>query len=216
MRSPLHGPPPALPRPLDRLAERWARTAPRLRIALVVMLLMLFGAFQANRLAASQSQWGGQGERVWRATRTVGAGQPVGGAVRPVRLPRAAIPDTALTGALDRDAILAVPLVEGGILTRIHVDPIGPAVALPADMRAVPIPVEASWGVEPGILVDVWSVTTGDDAPQRLAQGRSVLSLNAEGPRPVALVAMHEDDVGAATAALARGRVLLTLRGAEP
>lgn len=183
---------------------------------MVILLIMLFGSLQANRVATAQAQWGGRGEQVWRATRTVPAGQPVSDALRPIRLPRAAIPPTAITTAVDNAAVLAVPLVEGALLTELHLSPVGPAVALPDDERAVPIPVEQTWGIEPGIVVDVWAVVDSDQPPEALAQARPVLQLTDDGPRSVALVALHEDDVAATTATLARGRVLLTLRGGDP
>lgn len=180
---------------------------------MVIFLIMAFGALQANRLAAAQTQWGGQGEQVWRATRTVPAGQPVAGALRAIKLPRAAIPPTAVTTAVEKGAVLAVPLVEGALLTTVHIDPVGPAAALPDDERAVPIPVEQTWGIEPGSVVDVWAVVDNDEPPEALAQDRPVLQLSEGGPRSVALISLHEDDVAATTATLARGRVLLTLRG---
>lgn len=176
------------------------------------MLMMAFVAWQANRLTAAQAQWGGAGERVWRATQTIAAGEALGTRVQPVRLPRAAIPQSAVTGPVDRVMVLSVPLVEGALLTQVHLSPVGPAVALPADQRAVPIPVERSWGIEPGVVVDVWAVLDRDATPEPLAQARPVLQLSQDGPRPVALVSLHQDDVAATTASLARGRVLLTLR----
>lgn len=216
MPSPLQGPPPALPGPLDRLAERWARLPPRLRIAVVLLLVMLFGAWQANRLVAAQTQWGAAAVSVWRAVRTVPAGEPLDGVVRRVRLPQAAVPATAVTEPIDDDTVLSVALVEGALLTATHLSPVGPAVALPADERAVPVPVEAAWGIEPGVVVDVWAITDRDRPPEPLAQGRPVVQVSQDGPRQVALVALEETDVAATTASLARGRVLLTLRSGGP
>ncbi|WP_370323683.1 hypothetical protein [Euzebya sp.] len=213
MRSPFHGPPPALPGPLDRAAERWAHLPPRLRIALVVAAVMLLGALQANRLNVVQTRWGGEGQLVWLASATVAAGQPVSGAVERVRLPAVAVPPGAVTGRLPDDASLSLPLVEGAVLTEVHLAAEGPAAALPSDQRVVPLPVDPAWGVEAGTLVDVWAVADRDRPPEPLAQARTIVQLTDDGPRPVALIAVQEDEVATITGALARGQVLVTLRG---
>lgn len=210
--SPLQGPPFALPRRVDRLADRWARLPPRLRVILLLTAVLLFGGLQAGRLADAQARWGGEGAPVWRATTTAAAGHNAAQVVERIRLPRAAVPPTAITGRLPPSTVLALPLVEGAILTDIHLSPVGPAAALPPDERVVPIPVERAWGIEAGGVVDVWAVTDDREDPTPLATARPVLLLRDDGPRPVALVSLHEDAVAEATATLARGRLLLTLR----
>jgi hypothetical protein len=222
VRSPLTGPPPALPAPLDRLAERWARLRPRVRAAVVASVVLAFADGQAANVRAAQDRWGGAGEPVWRATATVPAGADVRGHLEQVRLPLAALPPDAVTAPLQDESVLAITLVEGAVLTRAHLSPAGPAGALPPDQRLVPIPVEASWGVEAGSVVDVWVVAAdrpagapGDDGrgPQPVATARPVLQVAAQGGRAVALVALHADDVAATTAGLSRGGIVLTLRG---
>lgn len=208
----LHGPPPSLPGRLDRLADRWARLPPRVRLLAVIGLLLLFGSLQAGRLAQAQAQWGGAGERIWRATTTTSAGADVAGALEAVRLPRAAIPPTAVTGPRPDAAVLALPLVAGAILTEEHLSAAGPAAGLADDERLVPIPVDRDWGIEAGSVVDVWAIVDDGQDPAPLATSRPVLLLRDDGPRSMALVSLHEDQVAPATAVLARGRLLLTLR----
>lgn len=209
----LHGPPPPLPGRLDRLADRWARLPPRLRLLVVVGLLLLFGSLQAGRLAQAQAQWGGTGDRVWRATTSASAGTDVARSLQAVRLPRAAIPPTAVTGPLPDEAVLALPLVAGSILTAEHLSAAGPAAGLADDERLIPIPVDRDWGIEAGSVVDVWAIVDDGQDPSPLATSRPVLLLRDDGPRSVALVSLHEDQVAQATAVLSRGRLLLTLRG---
>jgi hypothetical protein len=130
-----------------------------------------------------------------------------------VRLPRAAIPATAVTDRIAPGTVLSLPLVEGGLLTHVHLSPGGPAAGIAADERLVPIPVEATWGIEAGSVVDVWAVLGETAPPEPLASARPVLEVRQEGARLVALVSLHEDDVADATTSVSRGRVLLTSRG---
>lgn len=211
--NPLQGPPLPLPGRLDRLADRWARMPPRVRLLVVVVLLVGFGAMQAGRLAQAQARWGGAGDRVWQATATTHAGGDVADFVAPVRLPAAALPPDAVTGPLPDRTVLALPLVEGTILTEVHLAAAGPAAGLPPDDRLLPIPIDRDAGIEAGSIVDVWAVEDAREDPEPIASGRSVLALREDGTRSVALVSVHEDDVAEATAVLARGRLLLTLRG---
>lgn len=210
MPDPLHGPPLALPRPLDRAAERWARLPPRIRVVAVVVAVLLLGGLQAARLAEAQARWGGPGHAVWRATATTPAGERP--TVERVRLPPAALPPGAVTRRPARDAVLSLPLVEGAILTDAHLSAAGPAAGLPPDARLLPVPVDRDWGIEAGSSVDVWAVLDGREATEPLATARPVVLLRAEGPRPVALLSLHVDDVAEAAAVLARGRLLLALR----
>ena len=215
MRSPFQGPPVPLPGPVDRAAERWARLPPRLRFAVVVAVLVVLLVVQGAQLAGVRTQWGGAGREVWRATGTVSGGTSPVGQLESVTLPDAAIPDTAVSGAVDRAALLSVPLVDGAILTTQHLDPQGPAAALPQDERAVAVPVEEGWGIEEGGLVDIWASPDRDTELDRLARDRLVLQLREDGRDAVALIAVPEDDVAAVTTALARGSVLLTLVGRD-
>ncbi|MEE8601726.1 hypothetical protein [Euzebya tangerina] len=215
MPSLLHGPPLVLPRWLDRLAERWARLPPRIRfLALILVILVLLGV-QGAQVAGVQTRWGGAGQRVWRATQIVPAGGSPHDHLEAVTLPAAAVPADAVVGRVDRAAVLSLPLVQGGILTTQHLDPIGPAVSLPDDERAVPIPVELGWGIEAGGLVDVWVSPAREGELRRLAGERVVLQVQDDGRAAVALVSIPEEEVATTTTALARGSVLLTLVGRE-
>ncbi len=213
MRSLLDGPPPALPGPLDRLAERWAMLRPRGRAVVGLAAVLVLMTAQGLHTASVQARWGGDPQLVWRATATIPAGQAPRQDLQRVRLPRAAVPATVVTGPLDPQAVLALPLAAGGLLTTIHLSPAGPAAGLSPDERLVPVPVQASWGIEAGSVVDVWAVDdlTADPAP--LATARPVLQLRDDGPQPVALVSLDAGDVAAASRSLTRGRVLLTQRG---
>ena len=210
MPDPLQGPPLALPRPLDRAAERWARLPPRVRTVAVIGLVVLLGGLQAARLSAAQARWGGPGVVAWQATAT----SPAGGrpAVERVRLPSAVLPPGAVTERPGMGAVLSLPLVEGAILTEVHLSPAGPVAGLPPDERLLPVPVDRDWGIEAGSSVDVWAVLDGRGATEPLATARPVVVLRDEGPRPIALVSLHADDVAEAAQVLARGRLLLALR----
>jgi hypothetical protein len=212
VRSPLQGRPPALPGPLDRLADRWARQPPRARWAALALVAALVVWAQGAHLAAVQARWGGPGVRVWVADRTVPAGADPRPALDPVRLPAGVVPPSAVTGGVPADALLSLPLVAGGVLTDVHLAPAGPAAGLADGERLVPVPVDAGWGVVAGARVDVWVGGT-DAAPRLLAEGRPVLQVAEDRVRPVALVAVDAGDVAAVTHALSRGEVLLALTG---
>ncbi|HWB72454.1 MAG TPA: hypothetical protein VG452_09555, partial [Egibacteraceae bacterium] len=57
--------------------------------------------------------------------------------------------------------------------------------------------------------VDVWVLGAGDAPARLVARARPVLQVRGEGPASTALVGLHVDEVGEATAGLALGRVLL-------
>lgn len=206
----LYGPPPPLPRRLDRLAEGWARLPPRARLmAWALLAIVVAGQCSAYRdgLAA---RWGGAGVEVWQATRTVPAGEDVAGALQQVRLPPVAVPPDPVTDVRPGQS-LTLPLLEGAVLTHAHISSVGPAAALAPGERLLPIPVQATWGIEAGAVVDVWAVDRSRGPPELLAEGLRVLAVDGDGGRAVALVAMPARDVGAATSAMGSGQLLLTL-----
>lgn len=208
LRQLLDGRPLALPSPLDAAAERWARVPPRLRalLALLATLAVITGLH--HRIAAAEARWGGTPVTVLRAVEDLPAGSPAA-RLEPIALPPAALPPRAVRHPPD-GAVLSLPLPAGSVLTHAHLDPRGPAAHLPADVRAMPVPVEAGWQVEPGGWVDVWVLGAGQ-APSRLvARSRAVLEVRRDEGMRTALVALRDDEVGPATEGLALGKVLLT------
>jgi hypothetical protein len=206
----LDGGPPVLPRPADALAERWARLRPRTRMAVTVLAVVAAVTTLQARVVAADGRWGGRPTSALVATADLTVGTSLGstGELRRVELPPASVPP----GALDRapgDAVLAYALPRGAVLTRAHIDPRGPAAGLAGDMRAVPVPVEDSWGVSAGGWVDVWVLGAGTDPAVLIARSRPLLEVREDGVRVTALVGLHIDEVGPATTGLALGRVLL-------
>lgn len=209
LRRALHGPYPALPSPLDAASERWSSLRPRVRILVaVVAVAALAGAVEA-RVQSAEHRWGGAPVQVLIATEDL----PVGAAataVRRVALPPAVVPAAAVTQAPSPDAVLALALPEGAVLTAAHLDPRGPAAGLDARLRAVPVAVDEGWVVTAGGWVDVWVLAAGDEPATLVARSRPVLEVRTEGAGTTALVGLDgEEEVGAATAGLALGRLLL-------
>jgi len=206
----LDGPHPALPPPLDGLAEGWARLRPRVRAALVVLAVLAVAVAGEARVAAVERRWGGEPVAVLVADRDLAAGtrDP---ALRPAVLPPAAVPPGAVASVPD-GAVLALALPRGVVLTAAHLDPRGPAAGLDPGLRAVPVPVEDGWAVAPGGFVDVWVLGGEDGTARQVAGSRAVLEVATaqDGDGRTALLALAEDEVAATTAGLALGRVLLT------
>jgi hypothetical protein len=96
------------------------------------------------------------------------------------------------------------------VLTAAHLDPRGPAVALPPGSRAVPIPVDEGWGVTAGGRVDVWVLGPDGTAPRQVAVAAPVLQVSGDGQERTALVGLADGEVGPTTQGLATGGVLLT------
>ncbi|HVL98367.1 MAG TPA: hypothetical protein VM324_03655 [Egibacteraceae bacterium] len=209
IRATLHGPYPALPRPLDAAAERWAALSPRVRLlAAVTAVVAVTGGLEA-RVQVAEDRWGGTPVRVLVAPADLPVGAPATG-LRRVGLPPAAVPPRAVVDPPPADAVLALALPEGAVLTAAHLDDRGPAAGLSEDLRAVPVPVEEGWLVTPGGWVDVWVLGPGDEPATLVARSRPVLEVRDDGPAMTALVALHADnEVGPATAGLALGRLLL-------
>jgi hypothetical protein len=208
LRELAYGRPLALPAPVDAVSERWARVPPRLRALLVLLVVITAIVSMRHRVVLAEARWGGTPVTVLRAAKDLPAGTPAA-QLEPVTLPPAALPPHAVRRAPD-GAVLSLPLPAGSVLTQAHLDPRGPAANLPSDVRAVPVPVEAGWQVEPGGWVDVWVLGAGQ-APSRLvARSRAVLEVRRDEGTRTALVALRDDEVGPATEGLALGKVLLT------
>lgn len=204
----LAGAHPVLPRPVDALAERWARLPPRVRTLAVVTVLAAAALSVHGRIQSADERWGGQPVGVLVAERDLGVGDPAV-SLRKFHLPPAAVPPGALD-QLPAGTHLALALPEGAVLTRGHLDPRGPAAGLGADLRALPIPVEAGWGVVAGGWVDVWVLGGRDDPAELVAASRPVLEVRGDDYDGTALVGLASEEVAAATEGLAVGRVLLT------
>ncbi len=204
----LAGPPFVLPRALDAVAEGWARLGARVRFLVVLGLVVALGAGYGARVAAVDARWGGAPVEVLRAERALAVGEAPDDLERIV-LPPAAVPEGAVSD-VPADVVLALALPAGALLLGAHLDARGPAAALPAGERVLPLPVEAGWGVEAGAFVDVWVLGAGEGAARLVARSRPVLRVDAdEGQDGVALVALQADQVAAATSGLAVGRVVL-------
>lgn len=202
----LSGPRPALPRPLDRLADWWAARPPRVRVAAGTALVLIAVAVMEARVQAVQRRWGGPPQTVLVAADDLGVGA-LPRELRRVRVPPALVPPGAL-GRADPDRPLAVALPAGAVLTSAHLDARGPGAGLADDLRAVPVPVEEGWGVEAGGWVDVWVLDEGGTASQ-VAASRPVLDVRGDLPA-TALVGLATDEVRRATRGLAQDRLLLT------
>lgn len=210
LRTALHGPYPALPRPLDAAAERWSSLRPRQRLVVAVLLLATLAVGLQARVTAAEHRWGGAPVPVLVATGDLPVGAPVT-AVRRVALPPDAVPATAVAEQPAEGAVLALALPEGAVLTARHLDPRGPAAGLDEGQRAVPVPIEEGWHITAGGWVDVWVLSPGEEPATLVARSRPVLEVREDGSSPTALVALDGGtEVGPATTGLALGRLLLT------
>jgi Flp pilus assembly protein CpaB len=180
-------------------------------VVVVGAALVMVAAGTQARVRAAEQRWGGAPVSVLVATSDLPVGATTHG-LRGVELPPRAVPPHAVTAAQGEtlEAVLALALPEGGVLTRAHLDPRGPAAGLGGDLRAVPIPVDDGWGVAAGGWVDVWVLGTAETPATLVAGSRPVLEVRGEASERTALVGLHAGEVGAATAGLAVGQVLLT------
>lgn len=208
LRRMLAGAHPALPLPLDRASDWWSDRPPRLRIAVTVLVVLLALGATGARVRAAQARWGGPPVTVLVATDDIGVGEPPT-RVRRIEVPPALAPPGAVLEP-DDASVLAIALPAGTVLTERHLASTGPSVGLPADLRAVPIPVEEGWGVVSGGWVDVWVLSdSAADASQAAARSRPVLELREDDLRRTALVGLAAHEVRLVTSGLADGRVLL-------
>lgn len=205
--SRLDGPLPQLPRLLDAVSERWASLRPRVRLALVALVAVCAFAAVAARVRAAESRWGGAPVTALVATQHLAVGEsPIG--LRSELLPPQAVPPTAVTH-IRGDEALALALPAGAVLTEAHLDPRGPAAGLDPSLRAVPVPVDEGWAIAAGGWVDVWVLGAGEAPAELVARSRPVLDVRSDEAAMTALVGLHVDEVSAATAGLALGKVLL-------
>lgn len=208
LRAMRSGRPLPLPPLFDRLAEQSAGLAPRLKAALALLAVAAAVGIGEVRVHVAEQRWGGTPAPVLVAVEDLAVGaSPL---VEQVLVPPALLPPGAVTDVAG-EARLAVALPAGAVLTRTHLDPRGPAVALPADARVVPLPVETGWGVTAGGWVDVWVLGGANDRAEVVARSRPVLAVDSDDAgRATALIGIADDDVAQTTTALSHGRVLLT------
>jgi len=209
LRTFLQGPPAALPGWLDRLHLTWVRLPPRVRVAVWGMLLVAAAAQCGAHRTSVAGAWGGEPVLVWQATTTLPAGVDPTGSLRPVELPPLALPANPVQD-LPAAPVLQLPLVEGGVLGRAHLDPGGASAAVSADERLVGVPVDAGLGITAGSAVDVWAAGPGSPA-RLLVAGRPVLGVVGEGGRLVASVSLPEAAVAEALQLRSAGLLLLTV-----
>lgn len=149
-RRHLDGPPFALPRPLDTVAERWWRARPRTRA-----LLGLAGA--AIVVVAGVAHAGasphGPPTDVWIASRDLAVGQLLGrDDVRRTAWPRDLVPDGALR---EPAGTVRAPLPRGAVITDRHLGDAGLTARLPAGAAAVAIPHDTLPSLPPGTHADL-------------------------------------------------------------
>jgi hypothetical protein len=207
LRRVLTGRPFALPGPVDALSERWARLPARARMLAGLLLVTGLVTVVQQRAATAEARWGGEPVAVLRATADLLPGAPAAGLER-VWLPPLAVPANPVSAVPD-GAVLALALPAGSVLTDAHLEAHGPAARLPPDQRALPVPVDQGWRVEPGGWVDVWVLGSGDQPSRLVARSRPVLSVVDDQVTRTALVALGEGEVAAATSGLALGEILL-------
>lgn len=169
-RDDLDAPPFALPRPLDRLAERWWRARPRTRFLLGASLPIL--ALLAG-IAHTASSPHGPPARAWVATRDLVVGEPLGSDVlERVSWPAGLLPDGVLT---EPQGALVAPLPRGAVATEHHLGDGGLAAGLPAGSSVVPIPAEAVPVLGVGATVDVIASDPGAGPGRVVATDATVL-----------------------------------------
>lgn len=204
----IQGPPYVLPKGVDGLARRWVGLPPRLRFVLIVSVIIGGLLVSQARILRAESRWGGSPIAVLVATQDAGVGEVPH--LDRVQLPPGAVPDTAVT-EVPPGGRLSAALPEGAVLTQMHISPAGPAVALPAGARLVPVPVDEGWAIATGGYVDVWIQLSDLQDPALVATGRPVLDVRTdESGDQTALVSIQAENVTDLTAGLANGSVLLS------
>lgn len=189
--------------------------APRARALGVVGLIAMVVIGCEQRVAGVADRYGGPPAPVVVTSSDVAVGQSAED-LRIAHVPPDVIPDDALTELPSDAPIAALALPAGAVVTHQHLDTRGPGIGLEADLRAVPIEVEPSWGVVPGGFVDVWILGSGDVPALAVARQRPVLDVSEGTGRSTALVGLSADEVADLSDGLASGRVLLVHAPPDP
>lgn len=203
----LKGPAWVLPPALDGVAEWWAGLGARQRMALGLTGVLLLVAGAAQWSGSVDARWGGAPVRVLVASLDLAPGAEAVD-LEERWYPPAVVPPGAVSEVAEGSR-LAFALPVGAVLTKAHLDPRGPGRGLADGLRALPVPLEAGWGVEAGGWVDVWVLGAGEQPARLVARSCPVLQVEAADQTATALVAIPEDAIGAAAEGLALGRVLL-------
>lgn len=198
LRHRLDGPPFALPRPLDRAAERWWAARARTRmLAGLSVALVLFLAGVAH--AASNPQ--GPPRTVWVAARDLHPGDQVTAAdVERRSWPEDLVP----AGILDHPrGLVTAPLPRGAVVTDRHLGETGIASTLPPDRVAVAVPAGQLPSLTPGMALDL--VGPGPEgAAVRVGTRATVVAADGE----VVWLAIDPEAVLGVSAAVASGTLV--------
>ncbi|GGI03635.1 hypothetical protein GCM10011354_05020 [Egicoccus halophilus] len=147
----LDGAPVVLPRPLDALSEQWFRAGPRLRLAVVVVLLI--GALGAFLARLSTSPWGGPVPVLVAGDDLAVGSELADAAVRATDWPADLVPGDAVR--TPRDARLTIAVPAGTVLTERHLASTGVAGALADTQAGVAVPRELLPELPAGAHIDL-------------------------------------------------------------
>lgn len=201
----LQGAPPALPPALDALLERWARAAPRARVAVGALAVVVVLSFAGH--GATRSPWGPPSPAVL-AAREIPAGTTITtehvtvGDWPADLLPAGTFSDPSeLVGQ-----VVVSPVTAGMVIAPLAVTDGGMAAGLRAGNVAYPLEIEVGAPLSPGQVVDVIGAD-GTRGAQRLA-GAAVVIAHDEGR---IWLEVSRDEAPAIAAASAWGHVTLVL-----
>lgn len=205
LRSLLGGPLPAWPELADRAAERWFRSAPRARLAITAVGILLL-LVAAGRLA-SRSPWGDD-VAVLVAARDLPPGHTLSaGDLVPEVRPLATVPSGALdSGTAWVGAVTAGFLPSGATVAAGHLADGGLTDLVAAGRVAVAVPADLLPPLPPGRRVDLVG-GADQQGGQHLARNGRVLA----GDGDHVWIEVDRDDAGAVSAAVAWGRITVAL-----
>jgi Flp pilus assembly protein CpaB len=174
----LLGAPFRLPGVADRIAEGWWRLAPRARLALGVLAVVLALATVLLRIALSP--YGPPVPVLVAAVDLTEGAVPGSSDVVAARWPRDLLPPAAPATRADlAGSRLAVGVTAGTVLTLRHVRDDGPLADLAAGGAAVPVPAGLLRGAEAGVLLDLVTVA-GDGSGRTVARDVRVLAVDGD------------------------------------
>lgn len=207
LRAAVAGHLPAWPAGVDQLGERWFALAPRLRLAVIVLTVVVLG-FTAVHVA-SRSPWGAD-VAVLVAARDVPAGSTLAaGDLMPAIRPAGTVPRGAVgVSSSWVGSVLTGPLPDGAVVTAVHLAEAGLAGLVTPGRVAVAIPAGLLPPLDPGQYVDLVG-GDGDLAGQHLARAGRVLADDGEH----VWIEVDRTDAAAVGAVVAWGHVTVALLG---